>query len=438
MDYAIAKGVFDILPFEKEEEGKWRESSRWQYIESVIRKTAHEYGFKELRTPIFERTELFVRSVGEGTDIVSKEMYTFTDRADRSLTLRPEGTAPAMRAFVEKKLYSQPGLHKYYYLGPMFRYERPQSGRYRQHHQFGAEALGNDFPEQDVELIDLLCEVYRRLGLKNLTVCINSVGDAESRMAYKKALQDYLTPFFEKLSTDSQQRFNKNILRILDSKDSNDQKILADAPLILDYLKLESKSHFEKVLHLLDTLKITYKIQPTLVRGLDYYNKTVFEITAGELGAQKSVGGGGRYDGLTAALGGPDLPAVGFATGLERLLQTMLKQNVHFPPAPHPFIFLAPLGDKGLQYCFNLLCHLRHEGIPAEIDLNAKKVQNALSLANTLSAEFAIIIGENELASQRIVLKKMATRESHEISLDALAGHIKNLYNKSKSSQIDA
>ncbi|HEY2811115.1 MAG TPA: histidine--tRNA ligase [Rhabdochlamydiaceae bacterium] len=427
MEYTMAKGVFDILPSETKEEDKWRESHRWQYVENVLRQTAHDYGFKELRTPIFERTQLFVRGVGEGTDIVSKEMYTFLDKGERSLTLRPEGTAPAMRAFVEHKLYAEGGLHKYYYLGPMFRYERPQAGRYRQHHQFGAEALGSKAPEQDVEVVDFLCEIYRRLGLKNLGVCINSVGDAASRSAYRQALSDYLTPFLSELSSDSQERFHKNILRILDSKDPKDRKILTDAPIILDYLQPECKEHFEKILELLDALNISYKVEPNLVRGLDYYDKTVFEVTAGELGAQNSIGGGGRYDGLTAALGGPHLPAVGFATGLERLLQTMLKQQCGFPKPSHPFIFLIPLGEKALQYCFLLLCRLRHEKIPAEIALSAKKVQQGLSLANAGEAEYALVIGEEELSSQRAALKNLATRETQEVALDSLVGHIRDV-----------
>ena len=236
MEYSIAKGVFDILPFETDEEDKWRESSRWQYLEEILRSTAHDYGFQEIRTPTFERTELFVRGVGESSDIVTKEMYTFLDRSERSMTLRPEGTAAVIRSFVEKKLYAQPGLHKYFYIGPMFRYERPQAGRYRQHHQFGAEAIGNATPEQDVELIDMACEIYRRLGLKNLAVQINSVGDAESRAAYKEALNAFLKPHFSSLSQDSQIRFSKNVLRILDSKDPGDQKLLHGVPVLSDFL----------------------------------------------------------------------------------------------------------------------------------------------------------------------------------------------------------
>ncbi len=428
MNYPSAKGVFDILPTAPEDEA-WRETSRWLYLEKILRQTAHDYGYHEIRTPLFERTELFIRGVGEGTDIVTKEMYTFMDKGDRSITLRPEGTASVIRAFVENKIYAHPGLYKYFYLGPMFRYERPQAGRYRQHHQFGAEALGNATPEQDVELIDMLCETYRRLGLTHLTVCINSVGDPESRARYREALKTYFTPYLSELSKDSQERFSKNILRILDSKDPADQKIARSAPNILDHLSPETKEHFNQVLDLLSLLKIPFTVQPTLVRGLDYYNKTVFEITAGELGAQNSLGGGGRYDGLVEAIGGPKLPSIGFGTGLERVLQTMIKQGVIFPTAPHPLIFLIPMGEKALRYCFELACQLRHEKIPTEIDLSGKKVQQGMALASLLKADYAVVIGENELASQRIALKTMTTRETTEIALADLVSTLKLLKN---------
>ncbi len=330
-----------------------------------------------------------------------------------------------MRAFVEKKLYAQPGLHKYFYIGPMFRYERPQAGRYRQHHQFGAEAIGIATPEQDVELIDMVCEIYRRLGLKNLTVQINSVGDAASRSAYKEALSKFLTPFLPALSADSQVRFTKNILRILDSKDPSDQKILKEAPLLSDYLTPEAKSHFEQVLGLLDALKIPYAINPKLVRGLDYYNKTVFEIAAEVLGAQNSIGGGGRYDGLSGSIGGPDLPSVGYATGMERILQTMLKQQAPFPDAPHPRAFFVPIGEAALRTCFDLVCALRHEGISAELDLSGKKMQHGLQLANLAKAEFAVVIGEEELRTKTIKLKNMAKREQIDVPLTDLIAALK-------------
>ncbi|MBS0651866.1 MAG: histidine--tRNA ligase [Verrucomicrobia bacterium] len=427
MEYTAPKGVFDIVPFEQKEEDKWRESHRWNYLESILRQTANDYGYQEIRTPIFEKTELFVRGVGESSDIVSKEMYTFLDRAERSMTLRPEGTASAMRSFVENRLYQNPGLQKYFYIGPMFRYERQQAGRYRQHHQFGAEAIGIGKAEQDVELIDMVCEIYRRLGLKNLNVMINSVGDAASRTAYKEALVSFLTPHFEQLSADSKVRFSKNILRILDSKDAGDQKILEGAPTILDHLTVDAKQHFEQVLRLLDGLKLSYTVNPKLVRGLDYYNKTVFEITSGELGAQNSLGGGGRYDSLTESLGGPNLPSVGFGTGLERILQTMIKQNAPFPEPPHPTLFIVPLGEASLSWAFELVCRLRHEHIRAEIDLSGKKVQQGLQLANQLQAEYCLVIGDEELAQKTGKLKKMTTRESFDVSLDNLAAKLKEL-----------
>ena len=431
MTYSIAKGTFDILPFEADDNLKWRESGRWLYLEKVMRQTAHDYGFKEIRTPIFERTELFIRGVGESSDIVTKEMYTFIDRGERSMTLRPEGTASVMRAIVEKKLYSLPGLHKFYYIGPMFRYERPQAGRYRQHHQFGAEAVGVGTPEQDVELIDMACEIYRRLGLKHLTVQINTVGDVESRIAYKEALNAYLTPFFTELSEESQARFTKNILRILDSKNATDQKILEGAPILAEFLSQDAKTDFEKVLHLLSHLKIPHIVNPRLVRGLDYYAKTVFEVTTEDLGAQNSIGGGGRFDGLTAAIGGPNLPSAGFATGIERILQTMVKQNVPFPAIPHPFIFLIPIGKEAMHFAFELVCQLRHENIPSEIDLSGKKIQHGLQLANQLSAEYAIVIGEEELSNKTAKLKNMATRETIESTFNELIAKLKALFEKS-------
>jgi histidyl-tRNA synthetase len=428
MEYAIPKGVFDILPFEPKEEDRWRNSDHWLYIEEVIRRLCADYGYKEIRTPIFERTELFVRGVGESSDIVTKEMYTFLDKAERSMTLRPEGTASVMRSVVEKRLEQLPGLHKFYYIGPMFRYERPQAGRYRQHHQFGAEALGVGKPEQDAELIDMLCEFYRRLGIKNLTVIINSVGDEDSRAPFRKALTEYLRPHVESLSEESKTRFSKNVLRILDSKDPNDQKLLEGAPSILNFLSEESKHHFDRLQQLLKKLGIKFVVNPKLVRGLDYYNKTVFEIVGNELGAQNSLVGGGRYDGLTAALGGPQIPSVGFATGIERLLQTMVSQNFTFPFPPHPFIFLIPLGEESLTYCFELLSQLRHEKIPADIDLTAKKVQHGLQIANAERATYTVVIGERELETEEIELKEMASREGRKLRLSELFKTLKDLY----------
>lgn len=428
MEYAVPKGMFDVVPCEEE---RWRESERWQYLETVMRSTAHEYGFKEIRTPILERTELFTRGVGESSDIVLKEMYTFIDRGERSMTMRPEGTASVIRSFVENKLYAQGSLHKFYYFGPMFRYERPQAGRFRQFHQFGVEAIGISAAEQDIEVIDLLCEINRRLGLKNLHVQINTVGDASSRAAYRKALVDYLHPFRLELSADSQTRLEKNILRILDSKDLNDQKILEKAPVLTEFLTEEAKSHFQEVLKGLEAIDIHYTINPKLVRGLDYYNKTVFEVTSEALGSQNAIGGGGRFDGLISTLGGPDLPAVGFATGIERLLQTMIKQDASFPTAIHPFVFFIPMGVSAKQLCFELVSRLRHEKVSAEIDLSGKKVQHGLQLANACHADYAVVIGEEEIASQTVKVKHMDTRETIEISLNQLITKLKSLSERS-------
>ncbi len=426
MDYTIPKGLFDILPQEAKEEDLWKTSDRWHYVESVMHNCAADYGFKEIRTPIFERTELFERGVGDSSDIVLKEMYTFLDKADRSMTLRPEGTASVIRAFVEKHLHQAAGLFKFYYIGPMFRYERPQAGRYRQHHQFGAEAIGIGSAEQDVELIDMLCELYRRLGLKNLVVHLNSVGDEASRASYRQALATYFKPHFESLSEDSQVRFSKNILRILDSKDPKDQSFLKDVPSIHAFLSEESKAHFEKVQSLLRSSGIPYVIDPKLVRGLDYYNKTVFEVMSEKLGAQNTIGGGGRYDGLLKTLGGPSLPSVGFATGIERILQTMQNEKIPFPAAPHPDLFFIPLGEKGLEVCFQKTLSLRHQGWKVEIDLSGKKIQHGLQLANTLRAAFCVVVGDEELGQQTIEVKEMETRSAHQISWTDLESFLQN------------
>ena len=429
MKYPIVKGTFDILPQEAKEEDLWKESHRWTYIEQILREEAIKYGFREIRTPIFERTELFERGVGQSSDIVSKEMYTFLDRKGRSLSLRPEGTAPVVRAFISNHLYQAPGIHKFFYIGPMFRYERPQAGRYRELHQFGVEAIGTSHPYQDVELIDLMHQIYQRLGLKNLSISINSVGDSSSRTAYQEALLSYLTPYKDQLSEDSQIRLNKNVLRILDSKSDQDQKILKNAPLIKEYLSKEAKEHFQTVLCELDTLKIPYQIEPKLVRGLDYYSNTVFEVTSGQLGTQNAVGAGGRYDGLVADLGGPDLPATGFAIGIERLLQTMLKQKAHFPVSLKPDLFLIPMNSQATQLAFKLITQLRRKNITAQMDLSGKKIQHGLQLANLLQATAVAVIGDEEIQSEKITCKKLATRESHTFSIQHLIDNFKGWLN---------
>ena len=325
-----------------------------------------------------------------------------------------------MRAFVEKHLDQRPGVQKLFYIGPMFRYERPQSGRYRQHHQFGVESVGGKSPEHDVEVVDLLCELYRRLGLKNLNVQLNSVGDAKTRQDYQVALTDYLKPHFEELSEESQVRFQNNILRILDSKNKGDKALLQGAPLITDFLTDEASAHFAKVQTLLKELGISFILEPHLVRGLDYYTHTVFEVTAGELGAQNAIGAGGRYDGLIAQLGGPNLPAVGFATGIERIIQTMIGQKVHLPEPSHPLLFLIPLGEMAGARCLKLASDLRHSNLPVEIELTGRKLKSALQLADQMRASFVAIVGENELAKGQIALKEMESREEHSLSFEDL------------------
>jgi len=416
MKMQLPKGTFDILPYGSDE--PWRLSELWQYVEGVIRQTAAEYGYHEIRTPLYEHTELFNRGVGETSDIVMKEMFTFEDRGGRSLSLRPEGTASVARAFVENNLMQVGSTHKFFYIGPMFRYERPQSGRYRQHHQFGAEAYGIATPEQDVEVIDLLLQIYHRLGLKNLKVHINSVGDTESRLAYKQALVSYLAPYLADLSADSKLRLEKNPLRILDSKDPKDREIMAKAPSILNHLTPEAKQHFAHVCHLLDKLQIPYVIDDRIVRGLDYYNKTVFEVIAGGLGAQNTVGAGGRYDGLIAQFGGPNVPGVGFATGLERVLQVMIAQQVTFPKGPRPLVYFIPMGEEAREKALSLATICRHHHIPAEVELAAKKVPAAIQNALRAEAKFCCILGTEELSTGNAKLKELATREERDLVLD--------------------
>ncbi len=418
MSIQSPKGTFDILPYGADE--PWKLSHLWQYLEKIICSTASDYGYSEIRTPIYERTELFCRGVGDSSDIVMKEMFTFLDRGERSISLRPEGTASVMRAFLEHKLAEGRGVQKFFYLGPMFRYERPQSGRYRQFHQFGIEAIGCAHPAQDAETIDLLWEICRRLGLKGLKLHLNSVGDAGSRQAYREALQNFLRPHFESLSQDSKTRFEKNPLRILDSKDPGDKKILEGAPSILSSLSPDAKEHFDEVRRLLDQVAIPYEINDRIVRGLDYYTKTVFEITADVLGAQNALGGGGRFDGLIGSLGGPDLPAVGFAGGIERLIQTMLAQNAPFPEQPRPLLYLLPLGEEARRACFSLAAAGRRKGVFVEIDLHAKKVGAGLQAASKLQARFCAIIGSEEIAKGLSQLKELSTRQQIEVPLDRL------------------
>lgn len=410
MNIKAPPGVFDILPIDPKT--PWKESHLWIYVEKVIRETAAQYGFQEIRTPILEKTELFQRGVGETSDIVSKEMYMFNDRGGRSLCLRPEGTAPVIRSYIENNLSHQVPIHKLFYIGPMFRYERAQAGRYRQHHQFGAEVIGTQAPEQDAEVIDLLYTTYRKLGLQNLKVMINSLGDKECRLHFRHALKEYFSQHKKHLSEESRQRLDKNPLRILDSKSPQDQEFIEKAPSILDFLSHEVKTHFERVQEYLTFLEIPFDINPHLVRGLDYYNRTVFEVAAEELGAQNSIGGGGRYDSLIKELGGPDQPALGFGTGIERIIQTLLKQEAPVPSAYRPIFFLIPLGEKAKRACFKVLHFLRENSIDAQMDFTGRKLGKVMGYANQIGAKFVAVVGDQELETETVELKNMETGEA--------------------------
>lgn len=418
MQTQIPKGTFDILPYGAEE--AWQISDLWQFVEASLRQISCDYGYREIRTPIYEMTSLFDRGIGETSDIVSKEMFTFQDKGGRSVTLRPEGTAAVMRSFIEHNLSNLGTVHKFFYTGPMFRYERPQSGRYRQHHQFGIEAIGNANPEQDAEVIDFLIEFYHRLGLKNLKVHINTVGDLASRNHFRQTLLHYLRPHFAELSDESKIRFEKNPLRILDSKDPKDKEIVKGAPSILGSLTPEAKDHFESVCRSLDLLKIPYQVDDKIVRGLDYYNKTVFEVMAGELGAQNTIGAGGRYDGLIGALGGPDLASVGWATGLERVMQVMIAQKVSLPKSCKSKIYFIPMGEEATAKCLALATECRHKGIGADIELSGKKMQAAIQNALRAEASYCAIIGSNEISQGKLQLKNLQTREQREIRFEDL------------------
>lgn len=428
MQFQIPKGTFDILPYGADE--PWRLVYLWQHLEETIRKLCQEYGYMELRTPIYERTDLFQRGVGEGTDIVTKEMFTFEDKGGRSLTLRPEATASTMRSFIENRLANVGTVHKLYYVGPMFRHERPQSGRYRQFHQFGVEAIGAFAPEQDAEVIDLLFQFYQRLGLKNLKVHVNSVGDAASRDAFRTALLEYLRPHMADLSVESRERLEKNPLRILDSKDPKDKEIVAKGPSILHYLSASARKNFQDLCHLLDLIHVPYEIDDKIVRGLDYYNHTVFEVLTHDIGAQNAIGAGGRYDGLISQFGGPDLPGVGFATGLERVLQVMLAQNIAPVEKKVPSVYFIPFNqdETARAKCFSLSTLCRHNGLSSQVEFHAKKVPAAIQNATRAGATYCAILGSDELEKGKLHLKHLESREQKEVSFDNLLSTLKELF----------
>lgn len=437
MEYKLPKGTFDIVPKPLKDENSWKSSYKWQYLEEIFKSLANTYHFLEIRTPIFESTDLFVRSCGEETDIASKEMYTFEDRGNRSISLRPEGTAPIMRAFGENKLQLTAPFHKYYYFGPYFRYDRPQAGRFRQFHQLGVESIGEDSPERDYEILEFIYQFYQKLNLRDIKIIINSLGtdtkDSQSTKArYIVALKAYLKPHFESLSDDSQKRFEHNPLRILDTKNEKERELLKGAPSILDYLDEAAKQEFDTLCAYLTTNNIPFEISPMLVRGLDYYEKTVFEITSSTLGAQNSIGGGGRFNSLLKKISGIDLPAVGFAAGMERILLTMEKQHAPFPEPHGPFVFFIPLGDKEKKVCLSMLSSMRAASIPSEIYSTGKKIQKAMQIANDIGASYVCILGSNEMEKGKVTLKNLSSRSEETINQSELLQTMQNYWESEK------
>jgi histidyl-tRNA synthetase len=409
--FRTIKGTKDILP---------EETANWQYVESVIRRVMLNFNYQEIRTPAFEQTGLFSRSIGELTDIVSKEMYTFLDRSEESITLRPEGTASTLRAYIQNNLGEQSPLTKVYYIGPMFRQERPQAGRLRQFHQFGAEALGASSPQLDVEMMILPLEIYKQLGIEHFALKMNSVGCEKCRPAYKQLLQTELRKIFTLLSHDSQVRVEQNPLRVLDSKDEKDRELTAGMPLMNNHLCEECSIHFASVRSLLDALSIHYEVDGRLVRGLDYYTKTAFEITSTSLGSQDALAGGGRYDLLVEELGGKQTPGVGFAAGIERLLIVLAKLNTKRVDSHAPVLYFVGLDETARIWSFLKTSELRRQGIRAEVDYLGRSIKSQMREANRQQALYVIVVGEEELKTKTAKLKNMRTGEETPVSLEKI------------------
>ena len=408
------KGTQDILP---------DQSSRWQDLELTIQKIMDRYGYKEIRTPAFENTEVFLRGVGQETDIVSKEMYSWTDQGGNNLTLKPELTAPVVRSFIQHNLGQINSINKLYYIDSLFRRERPQKGRYREFHQFGVEVFGSEYPEVDVEVIALAMYVFNNMGLENLTLNLNSIGSPECRKNYRDAIKDFLEPHFDDLSKTSQDRYNNNPLRILDSKSPDEKELLKGAPDISDYWTSDDKSHFDEVCNLLKKIKIDYQLSPNLVRGLDYYTRTIFEITSNELGAQNAICGGGRYDELVENLGGKPTPGIGFAAGIERLL--LASQSEHKPENIQ--IYIVGIGDSVRATLITLAENLRKNNFKTSFDYLRRSMKAQMREANKLGARYAIILGEDELKDKSVIIKDLSTSDQEKIALDLLEKHMKSL-----------
>ncbi|HLR03794.1 MAG TPA: histidine--tRNA ligase [Virgibacillus sp.] len=412
MNMKAPRGTKDLLPGETE---------KWQYAEKILKEICDTYHYSEIRTPLFEHTEVFKRGVGDSTDIVQKEMYTFTDQGGRSITLRPEGTATVARAFVENKLYGNPVQPvKLYYFMQMFRYERPQHGRMRQLNQFGVEVLGSANPQVDAEVIDLAMLCYKKLGISSLKLVINSLGDKESRDNHRQALVEYFTPVKDELCSDCQRRLTDNPLRILDCKKDRDHPSMSTAPSILDYLNEFSRSYFEDVKQYLEMMDIPYTVDKNLVRGLDYYNHTAFEIMseADGFGAITTLLGGGRYNHLTQELGGPDVPGIGFGMGMERLMLAMEAEGVDIPVDRELDTFIITMGNDAENAAVAMMHKLRKNGIQVDKDYQGRKMKAQFKAADRLQAKYAIIIGEDELDKQVVHIREMATGEQFEAAIN--------------------
>ena len=405
----IPKGTKDMLP---------QEAYKWHYVEGVAREVASEFGFKEIRTPMFEHTELFQRGVGDTTDVVQKEMYTFDDKGGRSITLRPEGTAGAARSFLENGLSNEALPQKICYLTSCYRYEKPQTGRLREFHQFGIECFGAASPLADAEMIALAKQIFDELGVKDLHLEINSIGCPKCRAEYHKALKEYFTSRIDELCDTCRDRLDRNPMRILDCKSPVCSEIAKDAPVVLDYLCDECREHFEKTKSYLDASNIEYIVNPQIVRGLDYYTKTVFEFVSDSIGSQGTVCGGGRYDGLIEELGGQHTPSLGFGMGLERLQLVMEAQGCEFPEPSRPDLFIVAMGDKATLKAIEIAKDMRDEGYSVVYDLNGRSLRAQMKYADKCNAKYNVVIGDNEVDTKTAILKDMATGEQSEISLE--------------------
>ena len=412
----IPKGTKDVLP---------SQSYKWQYIEDAARDVARVFNFKEVRTPVFEHTELFLRGVGETTDVVNKEMYTFEDKGGRSMTLKPEGTAGVARMFIENGLANSPLPVKSYYITPAFRYERPQAGRLREFHQFGFEAFGSASPETDAEVIFAASSFLDRLGLKGVKLELNSIGCPICRNEYNSALKKYFEPHLKDMCETCRVRFEKNPLRMLDCKEEGCKKITAGAPKILDYLCEDCNNHFESVKSLLSAQGLEFTVNPRIVRGLDYYTRTVFEFISGDIGSQSAVCAGGRYDNLLKELGGADLPAIGFAAGIERLLLLMENISAKMPDEQTPVIYLAGMGARSRAECFKIATYLRGKGLCAEIDHMSRSVKAQMKYADKIGARNVAVIGETELELGEVNVKRMSDGFTEKVKIQDLYTYLK-------------